>query len=321
MKITGKQNKLWSRLGSRAVYGQAILMAAEHYDKLMVLSADLGNSSGLNRFRKMYPDKFINTGIAEQNMIGIAAGLAKEGHVVFASSFAPFISMRASEQVRMNMGYMNLNIKAVAIGSGVAMNFLGNSHFGLEDAAIMRSIPNITVVSPADPAEIVKTIFAAVEYPKPMYIRLTGSVGFPAIYEDDYDFTIGKAIRILDGEDISIVATGSMVYEAAKAAEILKTKGVRASVLNMHTIKPLDLQALNALRIKGKPVFTIEEHSITGGLGSAVAEYLSSYNDSPKVIRLGLPDEFIITADYEYILEKYNLKSNLIANQIEIHLK
>lgn len=321
MKITGKQNKLWSRLGSRAVYGQAILMAAEHYDKLMVLSADLGNSSGLNRFKTTYPDKFINTGIAEQNMIGIAAGLAKEGHVVFASSFAPFISMRASEQVRMNMGYMNLNIKAVAIGSGVAMNFLGNSHFGLEDAAIMRSIPNITVVSPADPAEIVKTIFAAVEYPKPMYIRLTGSVGFPAIYEDDYDFTIGKAVRILDGEDISIVATGSMVYEAVKAAEILKTKGVRASVLNMHTIKPLDLRALNALRIKGKPVFTIEEHSITGGLGSAVAEYLSSYNDSPKVIRLGLPDEFIITADYEYILEKYNLKSNLIANQIEIHLK
>lgn len=321
MKITGKQNKLWSRLGSRAVYGQAILMAAEHYDNLMVLSADLGNSSGLNRFKNIYPDKFINTGIAEQNMIGIAAGLAKEGHVVFASSFAPFISMRAAEQVRMNMGYMNLNIKAVAIGSGVAMNFLGNSHFGLEDAAIMRSIPNITVVSPADPAEIVKTIFAAVEYPKPMYIRLTGTVGFPTIYEDDYNFTIGKAVRILDGEDISIVATGSMVYEAVKAAEILKTKGVRASVLNMHTIKPLDLQALNALRIKGKPVFTIEEHSITGGLGSAVAEYLSSYNDSPKVIRLGLPDEFIITADYEYILEKYNLKSNLIANQIEIHLK
>ena len=188
MKITGKENKQWSRLGSRATYGQAILMLAEKLHNLMVLSADLGNSSGLDRFKATYPDKFLNIGIAEQNMIGVAAGLAKEGSVVFASSFAPFITMRAAEQVRMNMGYMDLNIKTVAIGSGVSMSFLGNSHFGLEDAAIMRSIPNMTVVSPADCAEIVKTVFAAAVYPHPMYIRLTGAVGFPVVYEDDYDF-------------------------------------------------------------------------------------------------------------------------------------
>jgi len=321
MKITGKENKQWSRLGSRATYGQAILMLAEKLENLMVLSADLGNSSGLDRFKATYPDKFLNIGIAEQNMIGVAAGLAKEGSVVFASSFAPFITMRAAEQVRMNMGYMDLNIKTVAIGSGVSMSFLGNSHFGLEDAAIMRSIPNMTVVSPADCAEIVKTVFAAAEYPHPMYIRLTGAVGFPVVYEDDYDFQIGKAVEIKNGTDVSIVATGSMVYESLEAAKILEEVGISVSVLNMHTIKPLDTDALDILIKKGKTIFTIEEHSITGGLGSAVAEYVSSIPNSPVVNRIGLPDEFVITAEYRYILEKYGLVGINIANTIKEKIK
>lgn len=321
MKITGKENKQWSRLGSRATYGQAILMLAEKLDNLMVLSADLGNSSGLDRFKATYPDKFLNIGIAEQNMIGVAAGLAKEGSVVFASSFAPFITMRAAEQVRMNMGYMDLNIKTVAIGSGVSMSFLGNSHFGLEDAAIMRSIPNMTVVSPADCAEIVKTVFAAAEFPHPMYIRLTGAVGFPVVYEDDYDFQIGKAVEIKSGTDVSIVATGSMVYESLEAAKILQEEGISVSVLNMHTIKPLDTKALDILISKGKTIFTIEEHSITGGLGSAVAEYVSSIPNSPVVNRIGLPDEFVITAEYRYILEKYGLVGSQIANTIKQKIK
>jgi transketolase len=321
MKITGKENKQWSRLGSRATYGQAILMLAEKLDKLMVLSADLGNSSGLDRFKATYPDKFLNIGIAEQNMIGVAAGLAKEGSVVFASSFAPFITMRAAEQVRMNMGYMDLNIKTVAIGSGVSMSFLGNSHFGLEDAAIMRSIPNMTVVSPADCAEIVKTVFAAAEYPHPMYIRLTGAVGFPVVYEDDYDFQIGKAVEIQAGTDVSIVATGSMVYESLEAAKILQEVGISVSVLNMHTLKPIDTNALDNLISKGKTIFTIEEHSITGGLGSAVAEYVSSIPNSPVVNRIGLPDEFVITAEYRYILEKYGLVGSHIANTIKEKIK
>jgi transketolase len=292
-------------------------MLAEKLENLMVLSADLGNSSGLDRFKATYPDKFLNIGIAEQNMIGVAAGLAKEGSIVFASSFAPFITMRAAEQVRMNMGYMNLNIKTVAIGSGVSMSFLGNSHFGLEDAAIMRSIPNMTVVSPADCAEIVKTVFAAAEYPHPMYIRLTGAVGFPVVYEDDYDFQIGKAVEVRSGTDVSIVATGSMVYESLEAAKILQEEGISVSVLNMHTIKPIDTKALDLLISKGKTIFTIEEHSITGGLGSAVAEYISSIPNSPTLNRIGLPDEFVITAEYRYILEKYGL----VGTQIAISIK
>lgn len=317
MKITGKENKHWSRLGARATYGQAILMLAEHKDNLMVLSADLGNSSGLDRFKNAYPDKFVNVGIAEQNMIGVAAGLAKEGHVVFASSFAPFISMRAAEQVRMNLGYMSLNVKAVAIGSGVSMAFLGNSHFGLEDAAIMRSIPNMTIICPSDCAEIVKAVFAAAECPDPIYIRLTGAVGFPPVYEDDYDFVIGKAVEIKEGKDISIIATGSMVYEAVQASKILEEEGIMASVLNMHTIKPLDKVAVERLVKKGVPIFTIEEHSITGGLGSAVAESISAIPNSPVLHRMGLPDEFLKTGDYRWLLEEYGLVGSKIASYIK----
>ena len=165
LEITPRNARQWSRLGSRGVLGQAILSLAETKENLMVLSADLGSSSGLSRFQTAYPEKFLNVGVSEQNMIGVAAGLAKEGFVVFATSFAPFISMRSSEQIRMNLGYMNFNVKAVAIGSGVAMAYLGNSHYGIEDASIMRSIPNLTVVSPADCGEVVSTAFAAAEDP------------------------------------------------------------------------------------------------------------------------------------------------------------
>ena len=316
MKITGKENKQWSRLGSRATYGQAILMLAEKLDNLMVLSADLGNSSGLDRFKATFPDKFLNIGIAEQNMIGVAAGLAKEGSIVFASSFAPFITMRAAEQVRMNMGYMDLNIKTVAIGSGVSMSYLGNSHFGLEDAAIMRSIPNMTVVSPADCAEIVKTVFAAAKFDGPIYIRLTGAVNNPVVYEEDYEFIIGKSVNLREGNDITIFANGTMVYESLEAAKILETHGISASVINMHTIKPLDHVAVDRAIKNSKLIVTVEEHNIIGGLGSAIAEYKSQFENSPSQLTIGLPDEFLKTGEYRYLLEKYGLVSDKIANNI-----
>lgn len=316
MEFTGKQNRLWSRIGSRATYGQAILMLGGFKENLMVLSADLGNSSGLERFRKTYPDKFVNIGIAEQNMVGVAAGLAKEGYVVFASSFAPFITMRASEQVRMNMGYMDLNIKTVAIGSGLAMNFLGNSHFGLEDASIMRSIPNLTVISPADCMEIVKTVFASADFPHPIYIRLTGGVGFPCVYQDDYDFEIGKGITLMDGTDVTIIATGSMVYQSLEACKIIKEKGFNPMLINMHTIKPLDTKIIDKAIKNNSPIFTVEEHSIVGGLGSAVAEYISKIDKSPSLEMIGLPDKFLKTAEYNYLLNEYGLVPEKISNKI-----
>ncbi len=316
LAITPSSVRQWSRLGSRAMFGQAILALAEQQENLMVLSADLGKSSGLDRFASAYPQRFVNTGIAEQNMIGVAAGLAKEGFVTFATSFAPFISMRASEQIRMNMGYMQLNVKAVAIGSGLAMGFLGNSHYGTEDVAVMRSIPNLTVVSPADCAEIIKVVFAAAQHKGPMYIRLTGSVNTPIVYNEEYDLVIGKAIQLRKGTDVAIVSNGSMVYESLLAAQLLEDRNLSVSVWNMHTVKPLDANALEQCYASAKLVVTVEEHSVIGGLGSAVAEHRSMFAKAPPLLILGLPDQYGITADYRYLLEYYNLCGAGIAQKI-----
>jgi transketolase len=320
IEINSKNARQWSRMGSRAVFGQAILSLAELKTNLMVLSADLGSSSGLSRFKNAYPDKFLNVGICEQNMIGVSAGLAKEGFVVFATSFAPFISMRASEQIRMNLGYMNLNVKAVAIGSGVSMSFLGNSHYGIEDASIMRSIPNITVVSPADCVEIVKTVFAAAEFEGPMYIRLTGEVNNPSVYKEDYDFEIGKGITLREGQDITIITNGTMVFESLEAAKILEIKGISATVVNMHTIKPIDTSAIDKAVKSTKLIVTVEEHSIIGGLGGAVAEYKTTLKNAPPQLIMGLPDKFGKVGDHRYLLEKYGLIGANIAEKISKYI-
>lgn len=316
LEITPANARLWSRLGSRGMFGQSILALAENTPELMVLSADLGNSSGLDRFKTAYPDRFLNVGIAEQNLIGVASGLAKEGYTVFATSFAPFIAIRAAEQVRMNMGYMELGVKAVAIGSGLAMGFLGNSHYGLEDAAIMRAIPNLTVVCPADCAEIAQTVFAAAHHPGPMYIRLTGSVNTPVIYTEPYTFELGKAITLREGRDVALIASGSMVAQSLEAAKQLEVDGVSASVINMHTIKPLDTQSLDAAFTKHKLIVTLEEHSVIGGLGSAVAEYKSTFSTAPPQLTIGLPDHFGKAGEYNYLLEQYGLLGKQIATRV-----
>ena len=322
IEINSRNARQWSRLGSRGVLGQAILSLAQTKNNLMVLSADLGSSSGLGRFKNAYPDKFLNVGISEQNMIGVAAGLAKEGFVVFATSFAPFISMRSSEQIRMNLGYMNLNIKAVAIGSGVAMAFLGNSHYGIEDASIMRSIPNLTVVSPADCGEIVKTVFAAAEYEGPMYIRLTGEANIPIINKEDYNFEIGKAIILREGSEITIIANGTMVYESLEAAKLLELEGLSATVVNMHTIKPLDTSVIDKAVASSKLIVSVEEHSVIGGLGGAIAEYKTTLRNAPPQLIIGLPDYFGKVGEHRYLLDKYGLTAQKITQKIlEIYIE
>ena len=316
MEINSKNAQLWSRFGSRAVFGQAMLAAGEKNEKIMALSGDLGNSSGLARFQQTFPERYLNVGIAEQNMIGVASGLAKEGFNVFVTSFAPFITLRAGEQIRMNLGYMKLNVKAVSIGSGISMSFLGNSHYGIEDAAVMRSIPNMTIVCPADCSEIVKVVNAASEFEGPMYIRLTGAVGNPPVYTEDYDFIIGKSITVKDGADITIIANGSMVYESLQASKILDANGISTKVINMHTIKPLDTEELEKVISTSKVIVSVEEHSVIGGLGSAIAEYKTKFSNSPPHLILGLPDNFGKTAEYRYLLDKYRLVGEKIAADI-----
>lgn len=321
VEINSKNSKMWSRFGSRAVYGQALLALAENNSDLLALSADLGTSSGLSPFMRKFPDQFLNIGIAEQNMVGIAAGLAKEGFIPFISSFAPFISMRASEQIRMELGYMKHNVKVVALGSGLCMNFLGNSHYGLEDVTIMRSIPNLTVISPADCGEIFKAVEASYKHDGPVYIRLTGETNNPVVYNDEYDFEIGKSVQLKQGNDLLIVASGTMVARALKAAEILEINGISSTVLNMHTIKPLDTESLDSFSNNKKLIVSIEEHTVIGGLGSSIAEHFSYHKTKPRHLILGLPDKFGPTGEYEFLLEYYNLNSNGIADSIQNALR
>ncbi len=321
LEITPSTARQWSRIGSRGMYGQAILDLASDCEDLVVLSADLGNSSGLDRFKNAYPDQFINVGIAEQNLIGVASGIAKEGFVVFASSFAPFITMRASEQVRMNLGYMNLNVKAVGIGSGLVMGFLGNSHFGLEDVAVMRAIPGMTVVCPADCGEIVKTVRAAAVFDGPMYIRLTGGPNSPVVYTEEYDFRIGKAITLRHGTDVAIIANGSMVAPSLEAATQLQESGVSAGVFNFHTVKPLDEDQLKAICDSYDLIVTVEEHSIIGGLGAAVAQTTASWARRPRQVSLGLPDVWGKTGDYHFLLDRYGLTAAGIAKSVGLALQ
>jgi transketolase len=315
IEINAANARNWSRMGSRASFGQAILAVAETKN-LIVMSADLGDSSGLQRFKIAHPDKFMNVGIAESNMIGLAAGMAKEGYNVFCTSFAPFLAFRAGEAIRMNLGYMHLNVKAVAIGSGVGMAFLGNSHFGLEDAAVMRTIPGLTVVQPADCTEIFKTVEAAATFEGPMYIRLTGAPSNPIVNQEPYEFTIGKAITLREGTDITIIAAGTMVYESLEAAKLLEAKGVSATVVNMHTLKPLDTSAIDTAIKKSKLIVTVEEHTVIGGLGAAVAEHKTTRKNAPPQLIIGLSDEWGITAEYRYLLEHHGLVGPKIAERI-----
>jgi transketolase len=319
--ITKDQIALWSKLGPRAVYGLALGELAEENHLVIALSADLGSSSGLDRFKKSYPDRFINVGIAEQCLIGFSAGLANEGLIPFASTFAPFATMRAGEQIRMNLGYMEMNVKVVGIGSGLSMGFLGNSHYGLEDLAIMRTIPGLTVLSPADCLEVVKCVQSSANLIGPVYIRLTGLPNNPPVYQEDYKFRIGHAITMREGRDLALIATGSLVSHALEASQKLLKFGVEASVYNFHTIKPLDIETLELIGKKYSKVVTLEEHSLIGGLGSAVAQFYAGDTRNIRILTLGLQDKFGPTGSYDFLLDYHRLSSEHITNQVITFLK
>ena len=312
-----KNARFLSMLGHRGTFSIIMAELAEQMDDLIVMTADMGYLTGLDRFKKKYPTQFYNVGIAEQNMIGIASGLAKCGHTVFATTYANFITMRSYEQIRLNLGYMKLNVKVVGTGGGVSMGMSGNSHYGLEDIALMRAIPNMMVISPADGIEIAKTMIAVAKYEGPVYIRLSGELNQPIVYRNDYEFELGKAITLKEGSDLTIIGTGTMVYECLKAAGILEEQGISVRVVNMHTIKPLDTQVIEKAIKETKLIVTVEEHSIVGGLGSAVADYKSTVGTMVPQLKVGLPDEFGIVGDYKYLLEHYGLTAKQIAQSVK----
>ncbi|MDR0649119.1 MAG: transketolase family protein [Synergistaceae bacterium] len=315
MIINEALSKSWSRVGTRATFGLVMLDLAEKVDRLMVVSADVSTSAGLDRFKNAYPEKYLDVGIAEQNMMGIAAGLASEGYSVFTTSFAPFQTMRCCEQIRVNLGYMGSKVCMVGLASGLVSGILGNTHCCFEDIGVLRSIPGITIITPADCAEVAKAVCAAQRHPGPLYVRLTGSTRTPIVYADDYGFEIGKAISLREGADVAIIASGMMVHESIVASDLLDKSGISAAVVDMHTVKPLDIETLRGLLSK-KLIVTVEEHSVMGGLGSAVAEFLSRLADRPPLKIIGVPDEFVEVAEYRELLERYGLTGEAIADAV-----
>ncbi len=316
IQINSSNVRVWSLLGQGGTLGAALLELAKDNDKIMVVTSDLASVSGLDRFGKTFHDRLINTGIAEQNMVGVAAGLANEGLIPFAISFANFSVLRACEATRHFMGYMQRNVKLIGLGSGFAAGAFGNTHYGREDIAVIRSIPGIALLSPADCTELVKALEAASHYAGPVYIRLTGMMNNPVVYRENYDFTIGKAIKLRSGKDISLIATGSMVHNALQASDILEQQGISATVIDMHTITPLDTEIIEKECISSKMMVSVEEHSTIGGLGGGIAEFLSSRQQHPPLLRQGMKDHFQSPGDYLYMLEQNELLPEQIVSVI-----
>lgn len=314
MEINRINIRTWSMLGARRTFGSVMDAYGDEFEKVFVMSGDLLSSSGLDRFANNYPDKFKSAGIAEQNMVGIASGLAANGFVPFVTSFSPFITGRCYDQIRMNCGYMHHNIKLVGLAAGIGVGIQGNSHYGLDDVAIMRAVPGMTIVEPADCTEVAKAVKAVYEYEGPVYLRLTGEAGTPIVNKSDYGFEIGKSITLREGDDLTIVASGTMVYQSLQAAKSLAGKGIECKVINMHTIKPIDTDALDD--ISTSLVVAVQEASVIGGLGSAVAEYLASKKNCPQVMTVGIDDCFPKAGSYNYMLAENGLDAEHIAEMV-----
>jgi len=297
----------WSRLGHRNVLGETLIMLADKKPEMCALTADLTPTARLTGFKEKYPDRFFDVGIAEQNLVDFTAGLALEGVLPFAVVLAALVPMRAAEQMRIAIGYMNLNAKIVSIEAGVRFGPLGNTHYAMDDIAVVRAIPNFTVISPSDPLQIYKALWATADHEGPVYMRLTGGPGFPVMYHEDFDFEIGKAIEYRPGTDVAFISTGSLLSEAVGAADILKKSGISARVIDMHTVKPLDTNMLDRVFAENKLIVTVEEHAPFGGLGGAVAEYKAGFAGTPKQIMASLGDRFQKLGDYAFLLKDNGL--------------
>ena len=311
MKITERDIKIWSSIGSRATFGIAALELAKEHKDLIVVTSDVSTSAGLDRFRKTLPSQYIDVGIAEQNMMGIAAGLASEDFKVITTTFTPFQTARCCEQIKINLGYMKNKVCMVGLASGLALGTLGYSHCSIEDIGMLRSIPNINIISPADGLETVKSLQAALISKNSCYIRLTGTANNKIIYSSDYDFKIGKSVKLKDGNDITIFCNGAITAECLKASQLFVEKGLTCKVINMHTIKPIDDEAIvNSL--DSKLIITVEEHNIIGGLSSAVSEVKSKFSKSPPQIVFGINDKYSKAGEYKYLKIKYGLSAENI---------
>jgi len=308
------------RIATRNSYGNALVEIGKEHEELVVLDADLAGSTQTGVFGKAFPERHINCGIAEANMTGVAAGLAASGKIPFMSSFAMFATARNFEQIRNSIGYPGLNVKIAASHAGISVGEDGATHQCLEDMALMRQIPGMVVLNPADDVEARAAIKAAFEHVGPVYIRL-GRLAVPVLNDEEtYKFELGKGVVLKEGTDVTIFATGLEVYEALQAAEMLEKDGVSAEVVNIHTIKPIDKELVIASATKTGKVVTVEEHFTIGGLGSAVCEVLSE-NAPTKVLRIGIDDVFGESGPALELIHKYELDAEGIYKKVKAFVK
>ena len=305
------------KIATRAAYGDALVELGAQNDKVVVLDADLAHATMTMKFAQAYPDRFFNAGIAEANMVDMAAGLSTMGLVPFCSTFAMFGAGRAYEQVRNSIAYPKFNVKLCMSHAGVSVGEDGGSHQCVEDLALMRVIPGMTVIVPADAKEARKAVFALAEFEGPAYLRLA-RLATP-VFEEDYPFEIGKANVLREGGDVAIFACGLMVSESLEAAKLLEAEGIHASVINVHTIKPIDADCVTKYAEKCGKVITVEEHSVIGGLGDAVADVLMGKVNC-KFHKIGVQDQFGQSGKAADVLREYGLTADQIAAEIKANL-
>lgn len=298
-------------VSTREVYGETLAHLAEVNEDIVVLDADLSSSTKTSLFARKFPDRFFNMGVAEQNMMGTAAGLASSGKIVFASTFAIFATGRCWEQVRYNIAYNKLNVKIVATHGGITVGADGGSHQCGEDIAIMRVLPEMRVIVPMDGREMQEVIRTIIEIPGPFYVR-SSRIKFPLILDDDYAFVLGKGTVLREGKDVSLIGTGLMVSQCLEAAKILAREGISSRVVNISTIKPIDEELLVDCALKTHGIVTAEEHSVIGGLGSAVAEVISGKCPT-YIYRIGVEDKFGMSGSADDLLDYFGLKPSKIA--------
>lgn len=297
--------EIFEKAATKEVYGRKLVEVGRLHKNVIVLSADLLRSTNIKKFEDEFPERTFNVGVAEQNMMSIAAGLALEGKMPFVSTMATFASMRACEQLRTDVCYGNLNVRVIATNAGVAAG-AGPTHAGQEDIAIVRSFPNLTVISPGDPNQIGKVIEASLTHKGPIYIRI-GRSGEPIIYKDDYTYEIGKAITVKNGKELTFIACGVMVSFSLFAAQLLEREGISARVIDMHTIKPIDAEVITKAARETGRIVVAEDHNMLGGLASSVADVIADRNLDCLFKRVGIPNTYISVGDAEGLYAKYGM--------------
>ena len=303
----------------RKTFGEALVAAGEKNPRIVALSADSSSGSGLTPFQKRFPGRHLEFGIMEQGIMGFAAGLATTGKIPFVVAIAPFVTARPFEMFRNDLGYMRQNVKVVGRCAGLTYSDLGATHQSLDDVAIIRTIPGVTILNPGDPVDIVKAVHAAAEHVGPVYIRI-GSPPMPVLMDEAYPFRIGKGVVVQEGDDVTLIGTGTVFSKAAGAAKLLKDQGIHARLINLHTIKPLDTELiLKAARETGR-IVTVEEGYTAGGMGGCIAEFLSAVHPV-RIRRIGIDDRFAEPGPYEDVLALYGLQSEQIADKVVSFLK